>query len=54
MRMAPVSDSDDERPALTLEEQYVGEFLPDGLFAIQEVSNPHGWLVSDTSTTVEE
>lgn len=51
--MASVHDSNEERPVLTLEERYVGEFLPDGLYAIQEVENPNGWLVSDASTTVE-
>ena len=51
--MATRTGADDGREALTLEERYVGQFLTDEMYAIQEVDNPYGWLVSDTLVTVE-
>lgn len=32
---------------------YVGSFLPGGLYAIQEVENPDGWLISDQAVPPE-
>lgn len=52
--MATRFDDGDSRDPLTLEERYVGQFLTDEMYAIQEVENPYGWLVSDTLVTVEE
>jgi hypothetical protein len=52
--MATRHDVDEEREPLTLEERYVGQFLTDEMYAIQEVENPYGWLVSDTLVVVEE
>lgn len=52
--MATRSDPGDSRDSLTLEGRYVGQFLTDEMYAIQEVENPYGWLVSDTLVTVEQ